>query len=141
MKDDVVGVQAFAEGQVFHDLGYRADTVEGCVVEDVQRDLSVDKQGRGGAVVAGERHVSVHVLKPIQVEVGYTLIRRQTNWVAAVRRLANREWNRQTPKDLPRTAAMKAAIADAKEPAKKQKLLHHSPGRQTRVAMWTTAEL
>jgi hypothetical protein len=30
---------------------------------------------------------------------------------------------------------MKAAIADAKEPAKKQKLLHHSPGRQTRVAI------
>jgi hypothetical protein len=96
LEDEVVGVQAFAKCQVFHDLSHRADAVDRGVVEDVQRGLGVDEQGRGDAVVAGERHVSVHILKPIQIEVGYTLIRRQTNWVAAVRRLANREWNRQT---------------------------------------------
>ena len=62
LKDHGIAADGLAKGDVFQQLGHGSNAVCGSVVEDAERCLGVDQQGRDCAVVAGEGHVSVHVL-------------------------------------------------------------------------------
>lgn len=77
VKGDGVTADFLPKGDVFQQLGHGSNAVCGSVVEDVERCLGVDQQGRDCAVVAGEGHVSVH-LKPRLVGAERPPTRRQT---------------------------------------------------------------
>jgi len=61
-KHQRVGTDLRAERDVFQQLGHGADAVVGGFEEDIKRGFGVDQQGSGGAVDAGDGHVSIHEL-------------------------------------------------------------------------------
>lgn len=55
-KNERLTLDRTAHGQVLHHLGDGANSVVGSVIQNIQRRLGVNEQGRHVVAIAGERH-------------------------------------------------------------------------------------